>query len=163
MRIREFKIGDYPLVRDLWQIAGLVLRPGDELEDIKLKLQRDPDLFLVAELEGEIVGSLMGGWDGRRGWIYHLAVKPEHQRKGIGVGLVHEVEKRLVAKGAKRIAISLSTADQFSIACYRDDADCARQLAASDPSLLDGAEGLLTAVAEAGCEQLSYGPNPLLI
>ncbi len=103
MKIREFRIEDYPIVCDLWQTAGLTLRPGDELEDIKLKLQRDPELFLVAEHDDRIVGSVIGGWDGRRGWIYHLAVKPEHQRKKIGAGLVHEVEKRLVAKGAKKV------------------------------------------------------------
>ena len=103
MKIREFKMDDYPIVRDLWQAAGLILRPGDELEDVKLKLQRDPDLFLVAVQDDRIVGSITGGWDGRRGWIYHLAVKPEHQRKGIGVGLVREVEKRLVAKGARKV------------------------------------------------------------
>ncbi len=103
MKIREFKIDDYQTVRDLWRTAGLTLRPGDELEDVKLKLQRDPDLFLVAELEDMIVGSVIGGWDGRRGWIYHLAVKPEHQRKSIGAGLVREVEERLVAKGAKKV------------------------------------------------------------
>jgi ribosomal protein S18 acetylase RimI-like enzyme len=103
MKIREFKIEEYPIVRDLWQTAGLIFRPGDELEDVKLKLQRDPDLFLVAEQDGRIVGCVIGGWDGRRGWIYHLAVKPEHQRKGIGVELVRKVEKRLVAKGAKKV------------------------------------------------------------
>jgi ribosomal protein S18 acetylase RimI-like enzyme len=103
MKIREFKIEDYPVVRDLWQTAGLILRPGDKLEDVKLKLQRDPDLFLVAEQDDRIVGCVIGGWDGRRGWIYHLAVKPEHQRKGIGVELVRKVEKRLVAKGAKKV------------------------------------------------------------
>jgi len=103
MKIREFKIDDYSIVRDLWGAAGLILRPGDEPEDVKIKLQRDPELFLVAEQEDEIVGSVIGGWDGRRGWIYHLAVKPQHQRKGIGAGLVHEVEKRLVAKGAKKV------------------------------------------------------------
>jgi ankyrin repeat protein len=62
-----------------------------------------------------------------------------------------EIADYLVARGAKRIAISLSTAEKFSIACFRDDADRARELAASDPSLLDDAEGLLTAVAESGC------------
>jgi ribosomal protein S18 acetylase RimI-like enzyme len=103
MKIREFNIDDYPIVRDLWQAAGLILRPGDELADVKLKLQRDSDLFLVAEHDDEIVGSVIGGWDGRRGWIYHLAVEPEHQRQGIGAGLVREVEKRLVAKGAKKV------------------------------------------------------------
>jgi ribosomal protein S18 acetylase RimI-like enzyme len=103
MKIREFKIADYPIVRDLWQAAGLILRPGDELEGVRLKLQRDPDLFLVGERDDKIVGTVIGGWDGRRGWIYHLAVKPEHQRKGMGADLVHEVEKRLIAKGAKKV------------------------------------------------------------
>jgi ribosomal protein S18 acetylase RimI-like enzyme len=103
MKIREFEINDYSIVRDLWKAAGLILRPGDELEDVKLKLQRDPDLFLVAEQNDRIVGSVIGGWDGRRGWIYHLAVVPEHQRKGVGLGLVREVENRLLAKGAKKV------------------------------------------------------------
>ena len=103
MKIREFRIEDYPVVRELWQAAALELRPGDELEDIKLKLQRDPDLFLVSERENRIVGSVIGGWDGRRGWIYHLAVSPNYQRKGIGAGLVQELENRLLAKGAKMI------------------------------------------------------------
>src|SRR5256712_6882196 len=103
MEIREFKIEDYSIVRDLWQVAGLILRPGDELEGVKLKLQRDSDLFLVAVQDDRLVGSVMGGWDGRRGWIYHLAVEPEHQRQGIGAGLGREVEKRLVAKGAKKV------------------------------------------------------------
>jgi ribosomal protein S18 acetylase RimI-like enzyme len=101
LRTREFKVDDYPIVRELWQASGLELRPGDDLEDIKLKLQRDPDLFLVAEQADKIVGSVIGGWDGRRGWIYHLAVSPDHQRKGIGAGLVRELEKRLTAKGAR--------------------------------------------------------------
>lgn len=119
MKIREFKIQDYAIVRALWQAAGLILRPGDELEDVKLKLQRDPDLFLVAEQVDEIVGSVIGGWDGRRGWIYHLAVKPEHQRKGIGVGLVREVERRLVAKGAKKLNAQVYKWNQQSSEFFR--------------------------------------------
>ena len=103
MRIRDFRIEDYPVVRELWQAASLELRPGDEIEDIKLKLQRDPDLFLIAEQDNRIVGSVIGGWDGRRGWIYHLAVSPNYQRKKIGSGLIEELEKRLVAKGARMI------------------------------------------------------------
>ena len=103
MKIREFKIEDYLTVRALWQTSGLELRPGDDLEDIRLKLQRDPDLFLIAEQDEEIIGSVIGGWDGRRGWIYHLAVRPDHQRKGIGTKLIEELERRLFAKGAKKV------------------------------------------------------------
>ena len=103
LRIREFNIDDYQIVQELWQAADLELRPGDDLEGIKLKLQRDPDLFLVAEQDDRIVGIVIGGWDGRRAWIYHLAVSPNYQRKGVGAGLVGELEKRLVAKGARMV------------------------------------------------------------
>jgi len=103
MRIREFQLTDYDDVVGLWKTAGLILRPGDELYGIKLKLQRDPDLFLVAEDDSEIVGVVMGAWDGRRGWINHLAVKPNRQRKGIGRTLIGELEKRLFEKGAKKV------------------------------------------------------------
>ena len=103
LRIREFRIEDYLVVRELWQAASLELRPGDEIEDIKLKLQRDPDLFLIAEQDNRIVGSVIGGWDGRRGWIYHLAVSPNYRRKKVGSGLIEELEKRLVSKGARMI------------------------------------------------------------
>jgi ribosomal protein S18 acetylase RimI-like enzyme len=103
MRIREFQLTDYDDVVGLWETAGLILRPGDELYGIKLKLQRDPDLFLVAEDGSEIVGVVMGAWDGRRGWINHLAVKPNRQREGIGRTLIGELEKRLSEKGAKKV------------------------------------------------------------
>jgi ankyrin repeat protein len=72
---------------------------------------------------------------------YAVAISNGHQ----------EIADYLVTKGAKRIAVSLSTAEEFSIACNRDDADRARELAASDLSLLDDAEGLLTEIAAGGC------------
>jgi ankyrin repeat protein len=62
-----------------------------------------------------------------------------------------QIADYLVAKGAKRIAITLSQTEEFHIACYRDDADRVRELVASDPSLLKDAEGLLTELAEGGC------------
>ena len=81
----------------------MIIRPGDDLESIRLKLMRDPDLFLVAEDGAEVVGCVLGAWDGRRGWLNHLAVKPSHQRRGIAKALVSEAERRLVEKGAKKV------------------------------------------------------------
>jgi ribosomal protein S18 acetylase RimI-like enzyme len=118
-RIREFRISDYSAVLELWKTAGLVIRPGDALEDVKLKLERDPDLFLVAQEEGELVGTVMGAWDGRRGWIYHLAVRPGEQRKGIGLAMVREVEERLMAKGAKKVNAQVYTSNQQSLDFFR--------------------------------------------
>lgn len=67
MMIREFRIEDYTRVVTLWKEAGLLLRPSDKVDGIKLKLQRDPDLFLIAEEEHEIVDVVMHALDGRRG------------------------------------------------------------------------------------------------
>jgi ribosomal protein S18 acetylase RimI-like enzyme len=83
--------------------AGLILRPGDDREGILLKLERDPNLFLIAEEDHEVVGVVMGAWDGRRGWINHLAVRPNDQKCGIGRSLISELERRLSLKGATKV------------------------------------------------------------
>lgn len=103
MQIREFQLSDYDETVKLWKSSGLILRPGDDLEGIKLKVERDPDLFLVAEDGGEIAGVVMGAWDGRRGWINRLAVKPNRRRAGTGRALVGELERRFLRKGAKKV------------------------------------------------------------
>jgi ribosomal protein S18 acetylase RimI-like enzyme len=92
---------DLPAVLELWGGAGPGVRLGasDTPEELAKKLQRDPDLFLVAERRGEIVGAVLGGFDGRRGVIYHLAVRPGLRRTGLGRRLMQEIEDRLQARG----------------------------------------------------------------
>jgi ribosomal protein S18 acetylase RimI-like enzyme len=68
-----------------------------------LKLTRDPGLFLVAEEDGKIVGTAMGAWDGRRGWIYHLGVHPSSQRRGVATRLVEELEARMKKMGIPKV------------------------------------------------------------
>lgn len=119
MNIREFRMEDYDETVKLWKESGLVIRPGDDLTGIKLKLERDSDLFLVADEDGKILGVIMGAWDGRRGWINHLAVRPSHQRKGIGTALIRELEKRLVRKGAKKVNAQIYRWNEKSIHFFR--------------------------------------------
>ena len=64
------------------------------------KIESDPDLVPVAELDGEVVGTAIGGFDGWWAWIYRVAVDPEHQRTGIGTRLIQEMHARLRARGA---------------------------------------------------------------
>lgn len=103
--VRPFAMVDYDAVRDLWANAGEGVRLGssDEPNEIAKKLARDPDVFLVAELAGRIVGVIVGAWDGRRGWIHHLAVDGDCRRQGIATHLVSEVEERLRAKGCRKV------------------------------------------------------------
>ena len=103
--LREFRFpSDYPQVIDLWQNAGpgIHIRRSDEEQELAKKLQRDPNLFLVAELDGRIIGAVLGGFDGRRGMVYHLAVDTANRNKGLGSLLMQELEKRMKAIGCIR-------------------------------------------------------------
>lgn len=102
MEIREFRMQeDYQHVRHLWLQSGpgVQLSPSDEPEEIEKKLTHDPDLFLVMEDQGQIIGTVIGGYDGRRGIVYHLAVSPERRREGLGTALMTAIEERLRSKG----------------------------------------------------------------
>lgn len=118
---------DYAAVRSLWENAGrgIHIRRSDEPDEIEKKLQRDPDLFLVAELDGEIIGSVVGGFDGRRGLIYHLAVVEAQRSKGLGSALMQEVEQRLRQKGCIRCYL-LVTADNYESMQYYEKRDWER-------------------------------------
>jgi len=104
-RIRQYvHPDDYAAVRALWEASGpaTALRPSDEPLEIERKLTRDPELFLVAASGRRIAGAVMGGWDGRRGYVYHLAVAATHRGRGLGAALMGELEQRLRLKGCQR-------------------------------------------------------------
>jgi ribosomal protein S18 acetylase RimI-like enzyme len=119
LRIREFRLGDYDRVVELWKESGLILRPGDERAGVELKLQRDPDLFLVAESDEEMLGVVLGAWDGRRGWVNHLAVRAGYRRSGIGKSLMNELEKRLIMKGALKVNAQIYQSNKESLAFFK--------------------------------------------
>ncbi len=121
VRLREFTLVDYDTVYALWENAGPGLGIGrsDTREEIAKKLQRDPGLFLVAEDDGKLIGTVIGGFDGRRGLIYHLAVDHAHHRRGVGKMLMDEVEKRLKAKGCLRCYLLVKDDAREAIGFYR--------------------------------------------
>ncbi len=103
MKTREFSMKDFVAVSQLWRRSGLEIRPGDSKEELRRKLERDSDLFLVAEEDSKIVGSIIGAWDGRRGWIYHLAVDPRFRRRHFAKKMLLEIERRMREKGVPRV------------------------------------------------------------
>jgi ribosomal protein S18 acetylase RimI-like enzyme len=111
MYIRNFQIEDYDEIVALWQRAGLILGASDDYEGIAHKLLRDPDLFLVAVEESVLVGAVMGSYDGRRGWINHLAVSPQYQGNGLGTQLIGELEQRLHHKGCTKVNLLIEAAN----------------------------------------------------
>jgi ribosomal protein S18 acetylase RimI-like enzyme len=122
IQIREFRFpNDYEPVLQLWQAIEKGVRVGrsDTLPEIRKKLARDPDLFLLAESGGEIVGSVIGGFDGRRGLIYHLAVAASFRGQGIGSCLMAEVESRLRAKGCLKCYLLVTDDNPEAETYYR--------------------------------------------
>jgi ribosomal protein S18 acetylase RimI-like enzyme len=106
--IREYRPGDGDALRELWRSSGFRLL-GDDDEGLATYVARNPGLFLVAVAESasgeQIVASAMGAWDGRRGWIYHVATAASHRRTGIAAALVTRIETGLLEVGAKRVNV----------------------------------------------------------
>lgn len=119
--IREFNFPqDYSTVIALWENAGdgIHVRRSDEPAEIQKKLLRDPDLFLLAEYQGTVIGSVLGGFDGRRGMMYHLAVAPEYRGRGAATILVEELERRLRLKGCLRYYLMVTKDNLMAIQYY---------------------------------------------
>ncbi|QSB09227.1 GNAT family acetyltransferase [Lysinibacillus fusiformis] len=103
MNFREFTLNDFDSVINLWKKAGLIISRSDTLEGLKKKIKRDPQLFFVMEKDSFIIGVVMGSYDGRRGWINHLAVDPEYQGMKIGQEIIKELEMRFKKIGCEKI------------------------------------------------------------
>ncbi|MGK7286861.1 GNAT family acetyltransferase [Buttiauxella agrestis] len=118
MEIRVFRQDDFEEVITLWERCDL-LRPWNDPEmDIERKLNHDANLFLVAEVGGEVVGSLMGGYDGHRGSAYYLGVHPEYRGRGIANALLSRLEKKLIARGCPKIHIMVREENDLVIGMY---------------------------------------------
>ncbi len=107
MNIRKMTIDDYDKVYALWlSCKGMGLNNlDDSREGIDRFLKRNPDTCFIAEDDGELIGAIMVGNDGRRGYIYHTAVHPEHRRKGIAKLLVETALKALKELGINKAAL----------------------------------------------------------
>jgi len=103
--IRAFAPADEDVVVALWEEAGLTRPWNDPRADIRRKLAVQPELFLVAVDDGRVVGSVMAGYDGHRGWLYYLAAAASHRGRGIGRILVAEAERLLESMGCPKVQL----------------------------------------------------------
>lgn len=105
VEIRPFELPDTEAVVSLWQEAGLTRPWNNPHQDINRKLKVQPELFLVAVDEGSVVGSVMAGYDGHRGWLYYLASAPHRRGEGIARRLVESAEARLIEMGCPKVQL----------------------------------------------------------
>ena len=120
MEIRVFEDSDGAQVSELWKRIF-----GDEADHnrpdnaIARKRKVQPELFFVAEEDGQIIGTAMGGYDGHRGWLYSIAVDDAYRRKGLGAELVRTVERTLTAMDCPKINLQIRAGNDAVAAFYR--------------------------------------------
>jgi len=119
MEIRVYRDSDKEDVISLWRECGLVAIQNDPAKDIERKRMVDPDLFLVGVKNAEIVASVMGGYEGHRGWINYLAVKPSQQRNGYGQHILQAVEDLIREKGCPKINLQIRHTNAKLIKFYQ--------------------------------------------
>ncbi len=118
MKIRVFEAKDTDAVISLWQECGLVVPQNNPVKDIKRKLAVNPELFLVGTSGNSIVATVMGGYEGHRGWINYLAVSPSERKMGYGQQIMKSVESRIKAKGCPKINLQIRSSNEDVIAFY---------------------------------------------
>ena len=118
MKIRPYNVEDESDVIFLWEMCELVVTKNNPSKDITTKLNDSPELFLVGEISGTIVDSIMIGYEGRRGWINYLAVHPEFQRQGLAKKLVDECERVLKDMGCSKVNLQVRSSNTGVVDFY---------------------------------------------
>jgi ribosomal protein S18 acetylase RimI-like enzyme len=120
MDIRPFEEADAAAVIALWRSVFAYPAPhNDPARIIRDKLTVQRELFFVARLDGALVGTVMGGYDGHRGWVYSLAVEPQARRRGVGTALMTHVERELALRGCPKVNLQVLATNASTVEFYR--------------------------------------------
>lgn len=117
--VRPYQDPNQTQVIELWRACGLVMPWNDPKQDIQLKLQMQPDLFLVGLVDTQLISTVMAGYEGHRGWLNYLAVAPTYQRQGIGRRMVEAATTRLKAMNCPKINLQIRTSNPTAIEFYQ--------------------------------------------
>jgi ribosomal protein S18 acetylase RimI-like enzyme len=120
VRIREFNPDDYDAVDTLWKRAGILLGVSDTKKEVLRMYDAHPELFLLGELDDRVIAVVMGGFDGRRGIVHHLAVDPDYRNQGYGRRIMKELEQRFNNLNVVKINFWLRKENSQAIGFYQN-------------------------------------------
>jgi len=117
--IRAFTLKDKSQVINLWTLCGLIVPGNDPEKDINLKMKFQPELFFIAESELKIIGTVMTGYDGHRGWLNYLGVHPDYRGIGCGRSLVKFSLQKLKELDCPKINLQVRSSNTGVIDFYK--------------------------------------------
>jgi ribosomal protein S18 acetylase RimI-like enzyme len=119
MHIRSYQPSDELTVIALWKECGLTRPWNDPRKDIARKLKVQPELFLVGVVSGQVMASVMAGYEGHRGWVNYLAVSRDHRGHGYGKKLMQWVEQLFLEAGCPKINLLVRATNSGIVEFYR--------------------------------------------
>ena len=119
VEVRAFQGTDREGLIGLWSACELLRPWNDPDRDIDRKLDQDPAGLLVVETDGVVIGSVMVGYDGHRGWVNYLAVHPAHRTRGLGRLLMAAAEDHLTDVGCPKVNLLVRTSNRAALGFYQ--------------------------------------------
>jgi ribosomal protein S18 acetylase RimI-like enzyme len=119
MIIKKFSMKYYDEVIQIWKISGISVGSSDEREEIKRVWHKNPNLFLVGLIDKKVIAVVIGAFDGRRGYVHHLAVSPDYQNKGYGRGIMEELHERFRNLNVHKVHLFIEKYNEDVINFYK--------------------------------------------
>jgi ribosomal protein S18 acetylase RimI-like enzyme len=119
MKIENFMLENYKDVLSLWKKTEITITSSDSEKEVERMWRQNPDLFLIGKVDEHVIGVVMGGFDGRRGYVHHLAVDPNYQKKGYGKKLMNELMARFDQKRVHKVHLFIEKRNNEVINFYR--------------------------------------------
>ena len=120
MIIEKFSMKNYEEVIELWRKAGISVGSTDTKEELERVVKQNPQLFLIGKIDEKIISVVMGGFDGRRGYVHHLAVDPDFQNKGYGKTMMDELIDRFRKLGIHKVHLFIEKYNKTVVQFYQN-------------------------------------------
>ena len=120
MKIEKFKIEYYDEVVELWRRAGIEMVSSDTIDEVTRVLNRNPDLILIGKVEEKVIAVVIGTFDGRRGYVHHLAVDPNYQKMGFGKTIMDALIEQFRKMNIHKVHLFIEKSNKSVVKFYKN-------------------------------------------
>ena len=120
MKIEKFKIKYYDEVVELWRRAGIEMVSSDTIDEVTRVLNRNPDLILIGKVQEKVIAVVIGAFDGRRGYVHHLAVDPNYQKMGFGKTIMDALIEQFRKMNIHKVHLFIEKPNKSVVEFYKN-------------------------------------------